>query len=62
MLSPIFGDKLYLNLVYLTPSSYLFIGDLPSIIPYYSPFELNLMFCTQSRFTYYFVSRCALEY
>ena len=31
------------------------IAYLPSIIPYYSPFKLNLMFCTQSRFTYYFV-------
>ena len=26
-----------------------------SIIPQDAPFELNLMFCTQSRFTYYFV-------
>ena len=26
-----------------------------SIVPQDSPFELNLMFCTQSRFTYYFV-------
>ena len=55
MLSPYLGDKLYFNLVYLTPFLYLFIGSLTSIIPYYSLFELNIIFCTQNRFIYYFV-------
>ena len=34
---------------------WLCLSKTPSIIPQNSPFELNLMFCTQSRFTYYFV-------
>ena len=34
---------------------WLCLSKTPSIIPQNSPFELNLMFCTQSRFTYYSV-------
>ena len=34
---------------------WLCLSKTPSIIPYYSPLELKVMFCTQSRFTFYSV-------
>ena len=40
----------------------LCLSETTSIIPQDAPFELNLMFCTQSRFTYYFVLSCALKH
>ena len=44
-----------INYSLISLSDYLLIDYLPSIIPQDAPFELNIMFCTQSRFTYYFI-------
>ena len=40
---------------------WLCLSKTTSILPQNSPFELNIMFCTQSRFTYYFILYWVIE-
>ena len=44
-----------LPLLWIGLGVWLCLPKTTSIIPQNSPFELNIMFCTQSRFTYYFI-------
>ena len=51
MLSPIFGDKLYLNLVYFSCTWWFSIQLLSSVFTWISVQKSDNQFCVQNRFT-----------